>query len=277
MMKLLLPLWISLWLWSPAIAANNSLTDEQLLQIKFVQRLNSQVSPALVFLDSTGGRVRIGDYFGKRPLVLILGYYRCPMLCTLVMDGVTESLRDLRWTAGRDFDVIFVSIDPSEKPGIAAAKKRLYVRDYGRDGSENGWHFLTSIASSQPAAESPRHDQNIAALADEIGFRYAYDPGLKEYAHPSGFVVLTPGGRVTHYFFGVQFSSKELDAALHDAGAGKVDSPVAEFILLCCEYNPLRGKYGHLVMDGVRVSGVGMLAALGLYFFPPRRKSQRPA
>ena len=259
----------------PARAANNSLTDAQLLQIKFVQQLNSQVSPDLVFRDESGRQVRLGDYFGKRPIVLVLGYYSCPMLCTLVLNGMTEGLRDLKWSAGEDFDVIFVSIDPNEKPELAAARKAMYVRDYGRDGSAGGWHFLTSVASSQPPTQPPREDSNIRTLAHEIGFRYAYDPGLKQFAHPSGFVVLTPEGRVMHYFFGVTFSPKELDAALHDAGAGRIDSPVREFILLCCEYNPLRGKYGYLVMDGIRVGGVGMVAALGLYFFLPRRTAQR--
>ncbi len=267
---------LSFFSWT-ADAANNSLTDEQLLQIKFVQRLNSQVSPELVFRDETGREVHIGDYFGRGPVVLILGYYTCPMLCTLVMDGATESFCDLKWSVGREFDVIFVSINPAETPAIAAAKKKIYVRDYGRDGSANGWHFLTCEASGQNTADPSREDKNIATLADEIGFRYAYDAGIKEFAHPSGFVVLTPDGKVAHYFFGVTFSPKEVDVALRDADRRKIDSPVAEFILLCCEYNPLRGKYGPLVMDSIRAGGVGMVAALGLYFFwPDRRKTPAP-
>ncbi len=139
------------------------------------------------------------------------------------------------------------------------------MRDYGRDGSENGWHFLTG------------DELSIQTLADEIGFHYAYDSGLKQFAHPSGFVVLTPDGKVAHYFFGVTFSPEEVDTALRDAGAKKIDSPVQELILLCCEYSPLRGKYGNLVMDTIRVGGVGMVAALGIYFFrPPRRKPEQP-
>lgn len=259
-----------------ARAAGNSLTDAQLLQIKFVQNLNSQVSPDLVFRDESGKRIRLGDYFGKRPIVLILGYYSCPMLCSLVLNGVTESFRDLRWSAGKQFDVIFVSIDPNESPTLAAAKKKTYLRVYGRRDSEDGWHFLTATSSSRGKTEPPQQDKAVQTLANEIGFRYAYDAGLKEYAHPSGFVVLTPEGKVAHYFFGVTFSAKELDLALHDASAKKIDSPVREFILLCCEYNPLRGKYGYLVMDAVRVGGIGMVVALGIFFIRPiRRKPEK--
>lgn len=259
-MKTILTILFSISILLPAIAANNSLTDEQLLQIKFDQKLNSQVSPDLVFRDETGKPVRLGDYFGKRPIVLMLGYYKCPMLCTLTLDGATESFRDLKWSAGKNFDVIFVSIDPSETPKLAAAKRKTYLRDYGRSGSENGWHFLTGT-------QLP-----IKTLADEIGFHYAYDSGLKEYVHPSGFVVLTPEGKTAHYFYGVTFSPKEVDAALRDADVKKIDSPVQELILLCCEYSPLRGKYGYLVMDIMRVGGFGMVLAMGFYFFRSGRR-----
>lgn len=246
------------------IAANNSLTDEQLLQIKFVQKLNSQVSPNLAFLDENGKRVELGDYFGKRPIVLVLGYYTCPMLCTLVMDGATEAFRGLPWVVGRDFDVIFVSIDPKEKPRLAAEKKVIYLRDYGRSKNGDGWHFLTDTTGSRP-------DPAVQKLANEIGFRFAYDSGIKEYAHPSGFVVLTPDGRVSHYFFGVTFSPKQVYAALQTAAKKKVGSPVQEFILLCCEYSPLRGKYGKLILDSVRVGGVAMVLGLGIMLLKPSR------
>ena len=257
-------------------ASNNSLTDEQLLQIRFVQKLGAQVSPDLVFRDEIGKQVRLGDYFGRRPVILVLGYYTCPMLCSLVLSGLTESIRDLSWSAGKQFDVIFVSIDPDESAKLAAAKKASCLRVYGRRGSEGGWHFLTAVSSNQHSAGPPRQDKAVQTLADEIGFCYAYDAGLKEYAHPSGFVVLTSQGKVMHYFFGVTFSAKDLDLALHDASVKKIDSPVEDFILLCCEYNPLRGKYGYLVMDAVRAGGVGMVLALGIYFIrPARRKPEK--
>lgn len=245
----------------PATAGNDSLTDEQLLQIKFDQKLNAQVSPGLSFYDETGKHVHLGDYLGKRPVVLILGYYGCPMLCSLTLNGVTESFRDLKWSVGQQFDVAFVSIDPDETPAMAGVERKIYLRDYGRKGSENGWHFLTGPALSSQT------------LADEIGFRFAYDPGLKEYVHPSGFVVLTPDGHVAHYFFGVTFSPEELNSALRNASRKTIDSPVQELVLLCCEYSPLRGKYGAMVMDIVRAGGIGMVLALGIYFIrPPSRK-----
>lgn len=262
--------------------AQNTLTDAQLLQIKYDQKPGSQVSPDLSFRDSTGKRVRLGDYFEKGPIVLVPGYYSCPMLCGLVMEGMIESLRDLRWSAGDQFQVIFVSIDPREGPAMAAAKRKVYLRDYGRAGTENGWHFLVAAANplsgrvSSAGPRPPAQDKAVQSLADEIGFRFAYDLGLKQFAHPAGFVVLTPEGKVAHYFFGVTFSAKEVDTALRHANARKTDLPVQDFILLCCEYSPLRGKYGNLVMDAVRVGGVGLVAALGLYFVGPvRRKPAR--
>src|SRR5581483_2148069 len=141
-MKIIFAISILISLLLSANAANNSLTDEQLLQIKFDQKLNSQVSPALNFRDETGKQIQIGNYFGKRPIVLILGYYGCPMLCSLVLNGATESFRDLKANVGEQFDVVFVSIDPTETPQLAAEKEKNYVREYGRRNSENGWHFL---------------------------------------------------------------------------------------------------------------------------------------
>lgn len=281
-MKIIFAILISISVLFSAGAANNSLTDEQLLQIKFDQRPGAEVSPGLTFRDETGKQVHLGDYFGKRPLVLMLGYYGCPMLCTLTLNGATESFRNLKWSIGKDFDVVFVSIDPNEASSLAAAKKKTYVRDYGRADSATGWHFL--VASRQAAAnvspdqrgfsESPPRDNSIQTLADEVGFHYAYDAGLKQFAHPSGFVILTPDGKVSRYFFGINFSPAEVDAALRGASVKKISSPVAEFILLCCEYSPFRGKYGTFVMDIVRGGGVVTIAALGVFFVRSgRRKS----
>lgn len=262
-------------LFPPLVSAANSLTDAQLLQIQFVQKLNSQVSPGLIFRDESGRQVRLGEYLGKRPIVLALGYNSCPMLCTLVLDGMTEAFRDLKWSVGKQFDVIFVSIDPREGPAMAAEKKKLYVRIYGRNGSEDGWHFLTAATTAPQTGNGPPQDKAIQTLADEIGFRYAYDAGLKQFAHPSGFVVLTPDGRVARYFFGVTFSPNEVDTSLRGAGVKKIGSPVQEFILLCCEYSPLRGKYGNLVMDMVRAGGIATVIALGVFILrKPRPKKE---
>lgn len=241
----------------------NSLSDEALLNIKFDQKLNGQVSPNLSFHDEKGNRIRMGDYFGRKPVILVLGYYECPMLCTMVLNGLIESLQDLKLTAGKEFEVVSVSINPSEKPALAAAKKRTYLKRYGRPGAETGWHFLTG---DEPA---------IRQLADETGFRYAYDPSIKQYAHPSGLVILTSDGKIAHYLFGVTYAAKELDADLKDAGAHKVGSPVEQLLLLCFHYSPLHGKYGNLIMAVVRVSGVVTLAGLGIVVVVNTRRRKK--
>jgi protein SCO1/2 len=240
---------------SRAVATtNNSLSDDALLQIKFDQKLNSQVSPDLFFRDETGKEIQIGDYFGKRPVVLILGYYGCPMLCTLVVNGAVSTFQDLKWNVGEQFDVIFVSIDPGETPRLAGEKKRAYVRSYGR-GKEDGWHFLTGDANS------------IQKLSGAVGFHFTYDPAIKQFAHPSGFVVLTPAGKISRYFFGVTYSAVELNSALRDAAANKTGASIEQFILLCFHYSPLTGKYGNLVMGIVRIGGVTTIVALGALIF----------
>lgn len=262
-MKTLISIAIAFSLLIFANAAPNSLSDEQLLQIKFDQKLNSQVSPDLFFRDETGKQIRLGDYFGKRPSVLILGYFGCPMLCTLVLNGAVSSFQDLKWTAGENFDVIYVSIDPNETPQLAAEKKKACVRSYGR-GKADGWHFLTG-------------DKNaIQKLADEVGFHFAWDPAIKQFAHPSGLVILTPDGKVSHYIFGVTYSAEDLNSALRDAGANKTGSPVEQFILLCFHYSPLTGKYGNLIMIAVRVSGIAMMIVLGAIIFKSTRQKSEP-
>ena len=237
---------------------NNSLSDDALLQIKFDQKTGERVSPDLDFTDETGKQIHMRNYFGSKPVILILGYYGCPMLCTLVLNDVTECLRNLKASAGRQFDVVFVSIDPTESYRLAAAKKQNYLQAYRREGSENGWHFLTGDQAA------------IQTLASQIGFHFAYDPKLKQFAHPSGFVVLTPDGKISRYFFGVTFSASEIDTALHDAQTGKTSSPVQELFLLCFHYSPFTGKYGKLVIDIVRIGGVVMVIGLGLVIFSQR-------
>ena len=255
---------ISFLLWSSFFAdatTNNSLTDEQLMQIKFDQKLNSQISPDLVFCDETGRPIQIGNYFDQRPIVLILGYYGCPMLCTLVLNGAISTFQDLKWSVGKNFDVIFVSIDPDETPPLAAEKRKNYLRSYGR-GKPDGWHFLTGDKSS------------IQKIADEVGYHFAYDPAIKQFAHPSGLVILTPDGKISRYLFGVTYSAKELNSALHEAGSRKIGSRVEQFILLCFHYAPITGKYGNLIMIAVRACGLATMIALGTIVF--RETRQKP-
>jgi protein SCO1 len=233
-----------------AAPTTGSLADPALAEIKFDQKPGGQISLKLPFCDETGKPVILGNYLGRKPVILVLGYYQCPMLCTLVNNGLVEALQDLKLDVGNQFDVINLSINPKETPALAAAKKRICLKSYGRSGAAAGWHFLTGGEAA------------IRQIADEAGFRFAYDPVSQQYAHPSGLVILTPGGKVSSYVFGVTYSPKELNAALQNATASKVASPIEQLILLCFHYRPLTGKYGNLIMTVVRVSGVATLAGL---------------
>jgi protein SCO1/2 len=225
------------------------LTDADLAQVRFDQNLNAQISPTLNFTDETGKPIRIGDYFGTKPSVLILGYYDCPMLCTLVLNGAADCFRTMKWKAGDQFNVIFVSINPAETPALAAAKKQSYVHNYGKNLAGN-WHLLTGSQNS------------ISTLANEVGYHYTYDPTVKQFAHPSGIVILSADGKVARYFFGVDFAAKDVDQSLRDASVNKTGALESQFTLLCFHYAPIRGKYGPLIMTIVRFGGVAVLAAL---------------
>jgi protein SCO1/2 len=231
-----------------------TLTENQLASISFDQRLGTQISLDLPFRDEKGNAVTLRDFFGEKPVVLVMGYYQCPMLCTLTFNGMVEAMNDMKWSIGQQFNVVHVSIDPKETPSLAAAKKQTYVKRYGRPGADQGWHFLTG------------DDADIRKLADEVGFHYAYDSAVKQYAHPSGLVILTPQGKVAKYFFGVKFSPPELYTALQTASERKVGSPIERLVLLCFHYTPIKGKYGALIMNVVRLLGAATLAGM-VYFF----------
>ena len=171
-------------------ASAQSLTDTQLSKIDFDQKLGSQISLNLWFHDESGKDVTLGDYFGRKPVILVIGYYKCPMLCNATFNGMVEALNDMRWSIGREFEIIHVSIDPTETSQLAAAKKKTYLKRYGRAGASDGWHFLTG------------DQRSIQLLAEQVGFRYVYDPQIKQYAHPGGLILLTPQGKVTKYFAG---------------------------------------------------------------------------
>ncbi|SRR5579862_1142958 len=240
--------------------ARGALPPDALAKIAFDQKLNAQVPLDLPFRDEKGRLVQLGDCFGSKPVILVLGYYGCPMLCTLVNDGLIETLQDLKPDIGDEFNIVSVSVDPGEKPALAAAKKKEYLRRYGRARGDEGWHFLTG------------DEEPIRRLASAAGFGYAYDAGVKQYAHPTGFIVLTPHGKISRYFFGVTFSPGELRTALANASAEKTGSRIEQLFLLCFHYTPITGKYGALVMNAVRVSAAAALLALaGSIFFMTRR------
>jgi protein SCO1/2 len=234
--------------------AANAVSDATLADIRFEQNLNQKISLDLPFTDENGKDLRLGDYFSTKPVILVLGYYKCPMLCTLVLNGLVESLEDMKSSAGKDFEVVNVSINPNETPVLAAAKKSTYIKRYGRSGAAAGWHFLTG------------KEQAIEQLAHEAGFAYVYDPVSKQYAHPSGLVVLTPRGRIAGYLFGVTFTPKDLYASLQRASENKAGFPIQNLILLCFHYNPITGKYSATIMTIIRALSAAVLLSLTWLF-----------
>jgi protein SCO1 len=229
--------------------------DEQpaaLRGIQIEQRLNEPVPLELPFRDESGRAVRLADYFGRQPVILALVYYNCPMLCTQVLNGLVSALSVISLDAGRDFDVVAVSFDPREKPPDAAAKKSAYASRYRRPGGQNGWHFLTGDEAS------------ISALAASVGFRFRYDREKDQFAHASAVYVLTPEGRLSRYFFGIEYAPRDLRLGLVEASAGRIGTPVDRVLLYCFHYDPATGKYGAVVLNIVRLAGVVTLAALGL-------------
>ena len=218
--------------------------------VRFDQNLGAQVPLDLPFTSDAGRAIHLGDYFRRRPVLLVLDYYRCPNLCGIVLNSLISSLKDLKADAGNGYEVVVVSIDPRDTPATSALKKLGYVDSYERPQTANGWHFLTGSPDA------------IKKLADTVGFHYAYDPTSDQYAHPSGMIILTPDGKTSRYFFGIEFPPAQISSALKVAAASKVNSPVYDFLLLCCRYNPLQGKYGVLIFNILRGAGGLMVLAL---------------
>jgi protein SCO1 len=237
------------------------LTPGDLSRVTFQQHVGTQISPELVFRDETDRPFRLGDHFGKQPTILVIGYYRCPMLCSLINDGLIKALQELPASVGSAFQVIDMSIDRAENTRAAAAKKLEYLRQYGRPEAAGGWHCLVG------------EQHSIAQLADQVGYRYVYDSETRQYAHPSGLVVLTPEGKISRYIFGVNFDAKELGPALVAAEKRQSSSAVSQFLLLCYHYNPITGKYGRLILWILRIGSVGFLAAIAWWIFAMTRRS----
>lgn len=212
------------------------------------QKLNTQIPLNLVFRDESGAQVPLASYFGSRPVVLAMVYYQCPMLCTQILNGMVMSLRTMSLDAGRDFEVIAVSIDPTETPDLASKKKAEYVRRYGRGPA--GWHFLTGT------------EPQIKQLAAAVGFRYAYDPKTKQYAHASSIMVVTPSGRLSRYFYGIEYAPRDLRLGLVEASQNKIGNPVDQILLYCYHYDPNTGKYSAIVINIMRAAAVLTLLIL---------------
>src|SRR5262249_13909256 len=201
------------------------------------QKLDQQVPLDLVFRDETGTPVRLGQYFGSKPVILTLVYYECPMLCNQVLNGLDRSLNVLSFDVGNQFNVVTVSFNPRETPELAAAKKESYIRAYQRPGASAGWRFL------------PRDGASIQALTGAVGFRYAYDAESKQYAHASGIMILTPQGKISRYFYGIEYGPKDLRLGIIEASEGKISTPVDQLLLYCFHYDPATGKYSLTVLN----------------------------
>jgi protein SCO1 len=233
----------------PACAQADS--PNPLDQVAFEQNLGAQIPRDLPFIDEQGKEVRFGDLLHGKPAVLVMSYYNCPMLCPLILGALTRAMRDVPLEMGKQFEIITVSIDPREGPELASAKKASYLQDYGRKVDPAGWHFLTGSQAS------------ITTLADTVGFRYAYDAKLDQYAHPAGIMVLTPEGKIARYLFGIDFSATELRLALVEASGLKIGSPVDQFILFCYAYDPKHGRYSLLIHKVIILAGSFTVLALG--------------
>ena len=233
-------------------------------KVSIEQRLNEQIPLDLTFRDERGAAVRLGDYFGKKPVVLSLVYYSCPQLCNQVLNGLTSSLITLSgFNIGKEFEVVTVSFDPREKAELAAEKKKTYVQWYKREGAAEGWHFLTG-------------DQDaIDRLTEAVGFHYAFDAQTGQFAHASAIMIATPEGKLARYYYGIEYSAKDLRLGLVEASDDKIGSPVDQLLLYCYHYDPATGKYGPLVINMIRLGGIVTIIAMIALVLIVRRRGPR--
>ena len=228
------------------------------------QKLGAPIPLDLEFRDEGGSTVRLGQYFTTgKPVVLSLVYYRCPGLCTMTLNSMSAAFKPLTLSVGKDFEVVTVSIDPKETPKLAAAKKAEYLKRYGRPGAEAGWHFLTGDEAS------------IQALASAVGFRYVYQPEIDQYAHAAAIMVATPQGKLARYFYGIEYSARDLRLGLVEASGNKIGTLADVMTLLCYQYDPKSGKYGAAVMRIVRAGGVATVLGLGAFIVAALRRDRR--
>ena len=247
----------------PEAGAPSDQVPGVLSKVAFEQRLNETLPLDLEFTNEDGRAVKLGEFFGKRPVILAFVYYECPMLCTQVLNGLESALRVLDERVGREFDVVTVSFDPRETPVLASAKKKAYLDRYQRAGAEGGWHFLTGRQAS------------IDALTKAAGFSYVYDDDTRQFAHASGIVVATPAGKLSRYFFGIDYSPRDVKFALMESSFDRIGSLADQLLLYCYHYDAGQGKYGFVAMQAVRIGGVVTLLALaGFVLVSVRRDHQ---
>ena len=252
---------------SPMSVPPGKAASEQIPALKNVgidQKLDEKIPTDLAFTDDMGKDVTIGQYFGKRPVILALVYYECPMLCTLTLNGLVSSLTPLQFTASKEFEVVVVSFDPGETTALASEAKKTFLRRYGREAVEGSIHFLTGREAS------------IKALADAVGFRYVYDAAIDQFAHPAAITVLTPEAHVSKYLYGIEIPPRDLRLALVEAAGGRIGTAVDQALLFCYHYDPATGRYGFVVMNMVRIAGAFTVVVLaGSIAFALRRERRQ--
>ena len=231
-------------------------------QVGIDQKLGDQIPLDLKFRDEQGNEVPLGNFFGSRPVVLSLVYYKCPMLCTEILNGMVETFRTINFTAGKEFEVVTVSIDPTETSDLAAEKKNHYLEMYGREEAKGGWHFLTGDQSS------------IQKLAATVGFHYVYDESSKQFAHASGIMVATSTGKLARYLYGIEYGARDLKFSLIEAAENKIGSPVEKLLLLCYHYDPLTGKYSVVVTRILQGGALLFVVVLGGYMMVNFRRDR---
>jgi len=219
------------------------------------QNLNQPLPLDLMFTDDLGRNVRLGDYFGKKPVILSLVYFNCPMLCGEVLSGLEHSLRMMKFDVGSEFDVVTVSFDPKDTPEMAAKKKAEFLKRYKRAGAEQGWHFLVGKQDA------------IDALTKAVGFQYQYDPKSQQFAHATAIMIATPDGKIAQYYYGVEYPPKDLRLGLVEAGKGKIGNVVDELLLYCYHYDPTQGKYSATILRVLRLAGIATMLSLGTLIF----------
>lgn len=238
---------------SVPLAEAAGMVESPIRKIDFEQKLDSSIPLDLKFRDERGREVALADYFGSKPVLLTLGYYRCPLICTQELTGLARSLRPLSLEYAKDFQVVTVSIDPTEKPPLASDKKQAILKKFSRPGFEEGWHFLTGDEAS------------IQKLADAVGFRYTYNEAKAQYLHSAGLVVLTPQGKIARYYYGIDYPARDIQFSLIDASAGKIGSPVHKVLMYCYDYDPSTGRYTLAVTYLMRVLAGCTALGLGSY------------
>ena len=238
-----------------------------LASVGIAQHLNGQLPLGLTFTDDAGKHIELSNYFGKKPAILALVYYQCPMLCSEELNGLTGALQMVRFIPGKDFNVIVVSIDPTEGTDLAAAKKRSYLKRYGHPETAAGWHFLTGT------------QDNIDALTKAVGFGYVKIPGpdgkQTQFAHASAIQIVTPEGKLAQYYMGVEYSPKDLLLGLNEASANRIGSPVDNILTYCYHYDPQTNRHSLIVARVVQLGGVVTVGALGGFMLLMFRRDAR--